>query len=123
MRETTTTEIISNKDSGYRQTNIILITLLVIAILGGGYLYWKTQKALEEVRSTAITQVESVTTKVDSLLNHYTIYLDQLGAIRDTVYEKHYRYHTKFIDRWHAVTKQTEPQELLRSLEDISKTK
>lgn len=123
MKEIVTTERVSNIDSGYRQTNIILIILLVIAIGGGAYLYYKTQKALEEVRSTAIIQVESVTARVDSLLNHYTIYLDELGAIRDTVYEKHYRYHTKFVDRWHSVTKQTQPEELRNSLEEISKMK
>lgn len=123
MKETITTHKVSNIDSGYRQTNAILIILLIIVTAGGGYLYYKTQKTLEEVRLTAITQVEAVTTSVDSLLNCYTTYLNELGAIRDTVYEKHYKYHTKFIDRWHAVTIQTEPEVLINSLEEISKTK
>jgi hypothetical protein len=123
MKETIVTEKISNIDSGYRQTNTILIILLSVSLIGGGYLYYKTQKALEEVKQTSLAQVESITNSVDSLLNCYTMYLDQLGAIRDTVYEKHYKYHTKFIDRWHAVTIQTEPEVLRNSLEEISKTK
>jgi hypothetical protein len=117
MKET----VIRRYDSAWKMVSVGLLILLLAISAGGGYWLWKTNKLLEEVRVESEIQLQRVTTGVDSILNRYLVLVDSLGIIRDTVIEKHYRYHTKFVDRWNSVTKTSDPDSLLNEIEWILK--
>jgi hypothetical protein len=117
MKET----IFRSYDSAWRIVSIGLLILLIAVSAGGGYWLWKTNKLLEEVKVESEIQIQKVTTGVDSIFQKYLVLVDSLGLMKDTVIEKHYRYHTKFVERWNSVTKTSDPDSLINEIEWILK--